>query len=153
MKGICTDGQAATPPALRDALRLVARAEQFTSGLSLKLQKKGYSRVEIRFAVDTLVNAGMLDDTRYARLWISSRVKRGADSPRRLLATLCGKGIDRRTVATALKEVVNADVEIALLRRFAEKKRARAQANDGFAREALYFEGFSAEVLDCFFDE
>ncbi|MDR2343213.1 MAG: recombination regulator RecX [Spirochaetaceae bacterium] len=153
MEGLCTDGQAAMPPALRAALRLVARAEQFTSGLSLKLQKKGYSRDEVRFAVDTLADAGMLDDLRYARLWIASRVKRRADSPRELLYALRVKGISRSTAVTALKETLNTDIELALVRRFVKKKGLCAGANDGAVRKKLCSDGFSPETLDSFFDE
>ncbi|MDR3356361.1 MAG: recombination regulator RecX [Spirochaetaceae bacterium] len=153
MEGFCTDGQAGPPPALRDALRLVARAEQFSLGLSLKLQKKGYSRDEIRSAVDTLVKTGMLDDQRYARLWVTSRIKRRADSPRELLCSLRGKGIGHGAAVAALKEALSAEVQLALLRRFAKKKGICDTVNGSAAREKLCFDGFSAEALDRFFDE
>jgi regulatory protein len=138
---------------LKDALRLVARAEQSSSGLSLKLQKKGYSRAEIRFAIDALVEAGMLDDLRYARLWAASRIKRKSDSPRELLYALCCKGISRGTAVAALKETLSTDVQLALLRRFVEKNGLGESASDGALRKRLCFDGFSAEVLDSFFDE
>ncbi|MDR0683873.1 MAG: recombination regulator RecX [Spirochaetaceae bacterium] len=153
MERACIDGEASPPPVLKDALRLVARAEQFSSGLSLKLQRKGYSRAEIRFAVDALGEAGMLDDLRYARLWLASRVKRKADSPRELLYALCGKGISRDTAVTALKETLTTDAQLALLRRFVEKNGPGEPANDKAVRKRLSFDGFSAEVLDSFFDE
>jgi SOS response regulatory protein OraA/RecX len=153
MEKVRTDRKALPPPALQDALRLVARAEQFSSGLSLKLQRKGYSRADIRSAVDALVESGMVDDMRYARLWTASRVKRRADSPRELFCALCGKGISRGTAAAALKETLTTDVQLALLRRFAKKKGPGFEENDEAARKRLCFEGFSAEVLDCFFDE
>jgi SOS response regulatory protein OraA/RecX len=153
MERVRTDRKASPPPALQDALRLVARAEQFSSGLSLKLQKKGYVRAEIRSAVDALVKSGMVDDMRYACLWIASRIKRRADSPREFLYALRGKGISRGTAVAALKEALTTDIELALLRRFAEKKGPGFEANDEAARKRLSFEGFSAEVLDCFFDE
>lgn len=153
MEKTCTDSKSPPPPALKDALRLVARAEQCSSGLSLKLQKKGYSRVEVCSAIDALVKTGMLDDLRYARLWVASRIKRKADSPRELLYALRGKGISRDTAVTALKETLTADVQLELLRRFVEKNGLNESADDEAGRKRLCFDGFSAEVLDSFFDE
>ncbi|MDR2659213.1 MAG: recombination regulator RecX [Spirochaetaceae bacterium] len=141
---ILTGGQAA----LRDAVRLVARAEQCGAGLSLKLQKKGYGKADVKAAVETLIEAGMVDDLRYACLWIESRIKHGAASPRRLLYGLCGKGLDRSTAETALKKTLDIDRELTLLRNFSEKH----TGGKNF-KENLRFEGFSAEALERMRDE
>jgi SOS response regulatory protein OraA/RecX len=143
--------------ALKDASRLVARAEQYGAGLSLKLQKKGYGKAEIRAVLETLAESGMLDDMRYSRLWIEARIKRKAFSPRELMAALRGKGIDRYTVSAALKDVLGGGeepcaCELSLLRRFAAKNGFPASA-DGNLREKFRREGFSAEVLERYFDE
>jgi SOS response regulatory protein OraA/RecX len=134
--------------AIQDAFRLAARAEQFSAGLSLKLQKKGHGRADIKAAVDSLVVAGMLDDQRYACLWLEGRIKRRADSPRRLLASLCGKGFDRAAATQALKKTLDADTEITLLQNFLAKTVRDGQTSGGLSRERLRFEGFSADALD-----
>ncbi|MDR2659125.1 MAG: recombination regulator RecX [Spirochaetaceae bacterium] len=141
--------------ALRDALRLVARAEQCVAGLSLKLQKKGYDRAVVKVVTASLAESGMLDDARYARLWLGSRVKHRPDTPRELISALRAKGISRYTAARALKEVLSAsgeNLELALLRRFTAKK-GLGGLTEARLREKLRFEGFSSEVLDCLFDE
>ncbi|MDR1256320.1 MAG: RecX family transcriptional regulator [Spirochaetaceae bacterium] len=139
--------------AVQDAFRLAARAEQFSAGLSLKLQKKGHGRADIKSAIDYLSKAGMLDDLRYACLWITGRIKRRADSPRQLLINLCGKGLDRATAAAALKKTLDADTELELLRNFSAKTGRNGQTAGGNSRERLRFEGFSAEALDVLDDE
>jgi SOS response regulatory protein OraA/RecX len=139
--------------ALRDAFRLTARAEQFSAGLSLKLQKKGHGRADIKFAIDYLVGAGMLDDLRYACLWIAERIRRKAESPRQLLTNLCGKGLNRATAAAALKKTLDADTELALLRDFSAKIDLAGKTAGKNWRERLRFEGFSAEAMDVLDDE
>jgi SOS response regulatory protein OraA/RecX len=146
-------GVSGAPAAVRDAFRLAARAEQFSAGLSLKLQKKGYGGADIKSAVDYLSKAGMLDDLRYACLWIEGRIKRRTDSPRQLLINLCGKGLDRATAAAAIKKTLDADTELALLRNFLTKNGRDGQTAGGPSRERLRFEGFSAEALDVLDDE
>ncbi|MDR2802902.1 MAG: recombination regulator RecX [Treponema sp.] len=146
-------------PAMLYALRLVARAEQFSAGLSLKLQKKGYSKADIKAVAGALAETGMLDDKRYSRLWIESRIKHRADSPRELLSSLRRKGIDRRAATAALEEVFagsdesSAGVELSLLRRFITKSGLDGGDSCGNLREKLRFEGFSAEVLEYLYDE
>jgi SOS response regulatory protein OraA/RecX len=139
--------------ALRDAFRLTARAEQFSAGLSLKLQKKGHGRADVKFAIDYLAGVGILDDLRYACLWIAERIRRKAESPRQLLINLCGKGLDRATVAAALKKTLDADTELSLLRDFSAKIGLAGGTVCENWRERLRFEGFSAEALDVWDDE
>lgn len=153
----CDGKHSSKPDAFQYALRLVARAEQFRAGLSLKLQKKGYSKTDISKAAEKLSVMGMLDDSRYARLWLASRMKRGSASPRELLAVLCSKGISHATASAALKWLFSdsgeepSNSEITLLRRYIAKKREGLSVVD--LRKRLRFEGFSFEVLDCLVDE
>jgi regulatory protein len=147
------------PDVLQYALRLVARAEQCGAGLLLKLQKKGYSRADAEAAIDELTAAGMLDDARYARFWLGSRIKHRTDSPRELLAALCRKGIKRAAASAALKEVLlekrddpTVSHELALLYRFIAKN-GLGELTASNLREKLRFEGFSPDVLDCLVDE
>jgi SOS response regulatory protein OraA/RecX len=146
------------PDVLHYALHLVARAEQFSAGLLLKLQKKGYSRAEAETAIGELTATGMLDDARYARLWLDLRIKHRSASPRELLSTICGKGIKRGIASAALKEALDKrddpaeSHELALLYRFIAKNRLGGLTAANL-REKLRFEGFSPEVLDCLADD
>ncbi|MDR1362984.1 MAG: RecX family transcriptional regulator [Spirochaetaceae bacterium] len=145
--------------ALQDALHLVARAEQFSAGLLLKLQKKGHSKTDSTAAVEKLTEIGMLDDNRYARLWLEARMKRRSESPRELSRALCGKGIRRSIAAAALKSILSDEdeepvpsCELALLRRFMAKNGLNELTSVNL-RERLRFEGFTPEILDYLVDE
>jgi regulatory protein len=142
------------------ALQLIARAEQNVFGLSRKLQKRGHDPDCIRAVISWLCESGLLDDRRYARLWLESRISRQATSPRRLLAALRSRGIDRHDAEAALKETLDDDAERQLLERYVQKlQRKGASANsvldpaDARAlRYTLKSEGFSPLSIQCLFD-
>ena len=132
----------------KTALRLVARAEQNTGGLARKLERRGHDSAVVSEVISRLCEQNLLNDTRFAVLWLQSRL-RFARSPRRLLSSLCAKGIDRDTAETALKTVLNEDTETALLERFA-KKYARGTHP---IKYLLKSEGFSIAAINKFTDE
>jgi len=131
------------------ALRLIARAEQCTAGLSRKLEKRGHERNCVNAVITRLSGLNLLDDCRFARLWLESRL-RFARSPRRLLSALCGRGIDRGDAENVLKDVLNEEAETALIARFARK---HARKGGGDARSLKYLlksEGFSHAAIQKF---
>jgi regulatory protein len=107
------------------ALQLIARAEQTAFGLSRKLQKRGHDPDCIHAVIAQLCALNLLDDRRYARLWLESRISRQATSPRRLLAALRSRGIDRRDAEAALKETLDDEAERQLLERYVQKLRRK----------------------------
>jgi regulatory protein len=137
------------------ALRLVARAEQTVYGLSCKLEQKGYSASCVRAVVSRLNELGIVSDSRYAELWLNSRLTLGGDSPRRLNAALCNKGIDHDVVSAALKAVLNLEKETFLIRRFLEKKRLSSESDEArrSLKQMLRAEGFSLMALEAWESE
>jgi regulatory protein len=134
---------------LQDALRLVGRAEQCGAGLALKLQKRGHGSSVIKETLSSLTLSGMVDDERFARLWLESRLKRKSDSPRELGASLRKKGIDGRTASRVLKDILDEETEYELVRRFIGKQGGFSGGESvHILRKRLRFEGFSAETLD-----
>jgi regulatory protein len=146
------------------ALRLIARAEQCLSGLSRKLQRRGHEPACVRAVIDCLVELELVDDWRFARLWLETRLGRRSASPRRLLAGLCARGIGRDEAETALKTVLDDETEWFLIRRFAVKRRrvrsaqaavtagVRAEDARRFLKFTLKSEGFSAAAIERFLD-
>jgi regulatory protein len=140
------------------ALRLVARAEQTVFGLSRKLEKAGHQTASIRAVAAQLADLGILDDRRFAGYWLRSRLATRVDTPRRLLAGLCGRGIDRDDAEQALRETLNLETEAALLKRYVEKHRLfsigdeeRVDAHQlASLRFLLKREGFSYEAIKYF---
>ena len=137
------------------ALQLIARAEQTVFGLSRKLEKRRHDSACVRAVVSRLAELELLDDRRYAQLWLESRVGSRASSPRRLLAALCARGIDREDAEPVLKFVLDAEGEAALLARYAKKMlRSRRSSSPAFSlKYTLRNEGFSHAAIQCFLDE
>jgi regulatory protein len=138
------------------ALQLIARAEQNTFGLSRKLKKRGHDSACIRAVIGQLCETGLLDDRRYARFWLESRIRCHTSSPRLLLAALCAR-IDRDDAEAVLKETLNDETERGLLERYAQKLRRKLKTNDDDSarsfRYALKSEGFSPTAIQAFFED
>jgi regulatory protein len=142
------------------ALRLIARAEQCLFGISRKLERQGHEPDCVRAVVCRLAELGLVDDRRFARLWLESRFGRRSDSPRRLLSGLCNKGVDRDDAEAALKTALDPETELALLGRFAAKQRRLRRMGAGSEAESalrslkfmLKGEGFSPAAIQGFFD-
>ncbi|MDR1445483.1 MAG: recombination regulator RecX, partial [Treponema sp.] len=86
----------------KQALALVARAEQCSAGLSRKLEKRGYAAAVVRTVVSRLLEQNIVDDRRYALRWLASRLARSPECPRKLLAALLNRGIGREDAEKAL---------------------------------------------------
>ena len=136
------------------ALGLVARAEQCVFGLSRKLEKGGHQASCVRAVLARLTELEIVDDRRFARLWLQSRLNRRADPPRKLLVGLRGRGIDRAVAEKALKSALHFEAEKALLERFIAKNRlfeGEPRAADiSSLKFRLKREGFSPAVIQHF---
>jgi regulatory protein len=143
----------------RAALRLTARAEQYSFGIARKLGTRGYSSPCVRAVVVSLSSQGVIDDTRYATRWIQSRLSRPCGvSPRTLSESLRRRGIPRDTVREALSAALDEETEAALLHSYLEKNRRHPgprlrAAGEGRLKQTLRYEGFSSGVLDRFHEE
>ena len=150
----------------KTALRLVARAEQTVFGLSRKLERRGADTACSGAVVSRLLDLGLLDDRRYARLWLESRIGRQASSPVRLLAALRARGVDREDADSALRGALDGETEWLVLERFMlKRRRGRGLKNgsedfppfdDDAARSLKYLlksEGFSSLAIERLFDE
>ena len=133
----------------RSALRLVARAEQNSLGLTAKLRRR-HGMDAVKAVVSRFMEKNLLDDSRYAERWIRSRLAlRKAVSPQRLLAGLRSRGIDRDSARKTLDRVLDPDTEYTLLLQFLDKNPNR---NEGpLLKSQLKYEGFSYEALDRYF--
>ena len=141
----------------RAALRLIARAEQNTFMLAGKLEKRGHEPACVREVIALLCEMNLLDDRRFASLWLESRISRRATSPRRLIAGLCARGIDRDDAESALSKTLDADGELELLRRYAEKHAGKTAGKAADDKRALSYklksEGFSYQAIHSFFED
>ena len=139
----------------KTALRLIARAEQCIAGLSRKLEKRGHGTACVNAVIERLCALQLLDDNRFARLWLESRL-RLPRSPRRLIIALCSRGIDRKDADTAIKNVLDDDTEYSLLLRFAKKLAKKKKHDKNESRPLKYLlknEGFSQTAIQRYMEE
>ncbi|MDR2393267.1 MAG: recombination regulator RecX [Treponema sp.] len=132
----------------RQALDLVARAEQSSRGLSRKLKQRGHATSCVQRVLARLIEQAIVSDSRYAQMWLRSRLARRLESPRYLIAALCHRGIDRDIAQEALTEVLDLDTELAMLNRYLEKKQPILTGSLTNIRQKLKYEGFSSPVID-----
>jgi regulatory protein len=133
----------------------VARAEQSVFGLSRKLEKAGHPADCVRAVADRLLELDILNDRRFARYWLRSRLGFKADSPRKLLAGLRGRGIGRADAERSLREALGPEDEAALLKRYLAKHRLFPQEGENTDTRwpvSLLFllkrEGFAQKVIN-----
>ncbi|MDR1420688.1 MAG: RecX family transcriptional regulator [Treponema sp.] len=141
----------------RNALRLIARAEQSVSGLARKLERGGHKRACVKAVLARLSGLDAVNDRRFAELWLLSRLGRRTDSPRSLLAALRGRGISGNDAEKSLKKALGGGAEQELLVRYAKKNglvssESTLTASD-FVWSKLKFEGFSPAAIQRFRDE
>jgi regulatory protein len=108
----------------KTALRLIARAEQCSAGLARKLKKRKHDTAVINEVISSLIEQNLLDDNRFACLWLQSRLH-FTRSPRQLLSSLCARGLDHSDAKSALQTVLDEETEFALLERYARKYRKK----------------------------
>jgi regulatory protein len=144
----------------RAALRLIARAEQCSFGLTGKLEKRGHDPLCIKEVMARLCSLGIVDDRRFCERWLGARFSRSSDTPLGLKAKLCRRGIAPRTAAGALRAYLSPENEKKLLERYIQKK-IRPLASKGLNPVQFQFRmnqllqqgGFSPAVLAGYFSK
>ena len=115
------------PTAYNYALNLLSARPYAIKALHRKLIQKEYSTADADDAIRRLVDAGLLDDAKYAQQYARSKIVSSGTSRRRLQQDLYRKGI-KGDVATAAIAQVIADEEIdtgAVVEQVARKKLAQ----------------------------
>lgn len=77
------------------AVDLLTRREHTEKELRQKLSEKGFGESEITNAVNTLKCEGYLSDSRYAEVFVRSRLRKSAEGKPLLMMRLTEKGVDR----------------------------------------------------------
>ena len=135
------------------ALRLIARAEQNSFGLTAKLVRHGFNTAVAKSVISRLLDRNLLDDTRYAELWIRSRLASvKAPSPKWLLAGLSKKGIGKKCSLKALEKVLDPETEYTLLLKYLSKARFPESKELISARTQLKHKGFSSTAVSRYID-
>ena len=131
--------------ALECAKELIARREHSVFELRRKLQQRGHAPVADA-VIESLTRAGLLDDERFARAWLTARIGRKAEGRRRLVAELIRRGVSDSVAEAVVEDELPVAVEQELLRSSASALRATGHGRDAIARRLLA-RGFPAAAV------
>jgi len=115
------------PTAYNYALNLLSARPYAIKALHRKLIQKQYSAADADDAIRRLVDAGLLNDEKYAEQYARSKIVSSGASKRRLQQDLYRKGIKTDVSAAAIAQVIE-DEEIdtaAVIEQVARKKLAQ----------------------------
>ncbi|MCD7868115.1 MAG: recombination regulator RecX [Clostridiales bacterium] len=143
--------------ARRKAMQLLEHMDRTEKGLSERLVQAGFSREAAKDALTYVKSFGYIDDGRYARSYILSRVH--TKSRRMLLLELKRKGVDDETACRAWEEVsqIEQPDERRVLRTLVEKKYSPGTCLDEASLRRLYAwlgrRGFGMEDISRVLDD
>lgn len=143
-----TTGSEAVAECRAEALRILARRERTRRGLSDALRRK-FSEEVIGVVVEELSGRRLVDDRRFARLFIEQAVRRKPQSARSLESRLRKQGCDAETAREAVREAridVQGFDEASLARRLVEKKLRIGVRDRDKILASLARQGFSRAV-------
>ncbi|TVQ28374.1 MAG: regulatory protein RecX [Spirochaetaceae bacterium] len=106
-------------------LDLLAAREHSTQELSRKLLQRGYDADLVGEVLSECREAGYVDDRRFARAFVESRLRRQPEGRAVLQSRLAGRGVDRHICDEVLQELFSDEAEHDALQRAFEKARRR----------------------------
>lgn len=126
--------------------------------MTKKLASKGFSIEAINETIDALKRMGYIRDERYARNWVSSRLRNNPRGRSLLKAELLKRGIDKSTVDRVLDEIdESTEYQAALKAARAQMRKHYSKLNKVVARRRLYGfltrRGFELELVKKVIDE
>jgi len=139
----------------KKGLELCARAEQSSQGLTKKLVARGFSPSTAVEAVRRLVEAGAVDDARFASIWARARAEGKCEGPNQVAVGLRARGFGQATVTSALSSVdFDALIPRAVekeAKRFSKRHTRKVDQEELTFREEIYrilkAQGFNASLL------
>jgi len=129
------------------AFRLISKQFHSCYLLKLKLEKRGFNKDSVQYALNRMQELGYLNDRVFAESWISSRIKRHNQGRSLLLAGLLRKGIDRKMAKTTIDRIYLQEDEARCL--FVLIKKLQANYNLSYEKlfQRLIRRGFSANLI------
>lgn len=128
------------------------RAEHSRFQLELKLKKKGFLAFEINPALDYLEKKGFLDDGRFARAWLNTRVISKKEGRNRLAPELALRGVSFKIVEDVLNEFFSEHSEEDICRKALKKQLINGVDKPRLMRK-MYRLGFSVSTVNICLEE
>jgi len=128
------------------ALALLAIRDHSRFQLALKLKSRGFGSAVIAQTLEYLIERGYLDDLRFARLWVASRLRRNPEGRSLLAAGLSRAGVSRECATEALLEFSEED-EREAMERAADRLRGRRSLSADKLAASLLRKGFPVRAV------
>ncbi|RKX76374.1 MAG: hypothetical protein DRP87_12100 [Spirochaetes bacterium] len=135
------------------ALTLLSRREHSETELRKKLLNRGYSVKAIDNVTKKLKYYGYIDDGRFAREWLSVRLRNHPEGRRALYFGLLKKGVKREIAEDTIKEVLTAEAEMMALEKAIKQVSGRTGYDKAKMKRALSGRGFSLSLIKVFLEE
>jgi regulatory protein len=88
--------------AFERALEALSHRERTTGELAEWLEARGYARAEVERAIDRLIEAGAVDDARFAQRYAEDKRELSGWGPDRIREALAQRGLDRELIDAAV---------------------------------------------------
>lgn len=137
------------------AFTLLDYRERSLQEIRMRMRQKGYEEKLIAKVIEYLKNRNLINDKRFARLWVESRIKKGYGSWR-IRSELEQKGVDREMTDETLKDLCSGIDEVQVALDLVKKKRWVSKEPERLTARVsnlLKRRGFSFEVISKVIDE
>jgi len=129
------------------ALSLLGLAEHSTFMLRAKLRQRGFESPTVEKVLAQLKEKNYLDDRRFARLWVASRLKRTPAGKRVLVAGLRAKGVGIQDAEEAVAELLDEETLMEGARRVYAKASGKKNATPEKVKAWMLQKGYSLSVV------
>lgn len=134
------------------ALQLINLSEHSTFQIMTKVIKKGYRRDISEKVLKDLQGEGIVDDRRFAGMWVESRIRNHPEGIPRLIAGLRRKGVSASLSEEVVLSKVNGDVLLEMLERSAQKLCRKTEISRAKLKKRLFFLGFPSVMVKNFIE-
>ena len=129
------------------ALSLLDLAEHSAFMLRAKLRQRGFEPEVVEAVLAQLKEKNYLDDRRFARLWISSRLRRNPAGKSVLISGLRAKGISAHDAEEAVSELLDEEALLEGARKVYNKAAGKKNCTPEKIRAAMLQKGYSLSVI------
>jgi len=134
--------ESAVHEAVRKAVSLLAARDHSAFELRRKLAKRELPGYAVDRAIDSLIEAGYVDDRRFALAFIETRLRKSHEGYAALLSGLLRRGVDRSCAQSALEEGYTAQAERTAMEALREQLSRRGAVSPERLSSLLMAKGF-----------
>ena len=134
------------------AYNLISYRMRTEKEMTERMERKGYNPHIIKEVVKDLEGLGLIDDEKFAEMWVKERIKIHPRSNFILVQELFRKGIDIELAKRVVEKIVDMEVRHKMIRQLIEKAEKRYKNEDREKRKRLILSylsrrGFSYEEI------